>query len=69
MLIGYMRVSTDGDRQSTDLQRDALMSAGVMNDIFSKIKLPDLKMIVLVWLTHWSMSKKAIHLLFGNWID
>ena len=29
MLIGYMRVSTDGDRQSTDLQRDALMSAGV----------------------------------------
>ncbi len=29
MVIGYMRVSTDGDRQSTDLQRDALMSAGV----------------------------------------
>ena len=29
MLIGYMRVSTDGDRQSTDLQRDALVSAGV----------------------------------------
>lgn len=29
MLIGYMRVSTDGDRQSTDLQRDALISAGV----------------------------------------
>ena len=29
MLIGYMRVSTDSDRQSTDLQRDALISAGV----------------------------------------
>lgn len=29
MLIGYMRVSTDGDRQSTDLQRDALISTGV----------------------------------------
>ncbi|WP_365996491.1 recombinase family protein, partial [Sulfuricurvum sp.] len=29
MLIGYMRVSTDGDRQSTDLQRDALISAGI----------------------------------------
>ncbi|MDD5387352.1 MAG: recombinase family protein [Sulfuricurvum sp.] len=29
MLIGYMRVSTDGDRQSTDLQRDALINAGV----------------------------------------
>ncbi len=29
MLIGYMRVSTDNDRQSTDLQRDALVAAGV----------------------------------------
>jgi len=29
MLIGYMRVSTDGDRQSTDLQRDALINSGV----------------------------------------
>ena len=29
MLIGYMRVSTDGGRQVLDLQRDALISAGV----------------------------------------
>ena len=29
MLFGYMRVSTDGDRQVTDLQRDALLAAGV----------------------------------------
>ena len=29
MLIGYMRVSTSDDRQSVDLQRDALASAGV----------------------------------------
>ena len=29
MLIGYMRVSSDGDRQVLDLQRDALSSAGV----------------------------------------
>ena len=29
MLVGYMRVSTDGDRQVFDLQRDALLSAGV----------------------------------------
>jgi len=29
MLIGYMRVSSEGDRQSTDLQRDALLQAGV----------------------------------------
>ena len=29
MLVGYMRVSTDGDRQVLDLQRDALLNAGV----------------------------------------
>jgi DNA invertase Pin-like site-specific DNA recombinase len=29
MLIGYMRVSSESDRQSTDLQRDALLAAGV----------------------------------------
>ena len=29
MLVGYMRVSSDNDRQTTDLQRDALINAGV----------------------------------------
>lgn len=29
MQIGYARVSTDGDDQSTDLQRDALLGAGI----------------------------------------
>jgi DNA invertase Pin-like site-specific DNA recombinase len=29
MRVGYMRVSTDGDRQVMDLQRDALLAAGV----------------------------------------
>ena len=29
MMIGYMRISTDNDRQVLDLQRDALLSAGV----------------------------------------
>ena len=29
MLVGYMRVSSDSNRQTTDLQRDALMQAGV----------------------------------------
>lgn len=29
MLVGYMRVSTDGDQQIMDLQRDALLGAGV----------------------------------------
>ena len=29
MLVGYMRVSSDNNRQTTDLQRDALIKAGV----------------------------------------
>ena len=29
MLVGYMRVSSDDDRQTTALQRDALLAAGV----------------------------------------
>lgn len=29
MLVGYMRVSTDSDRQVLDLQRDALLAAGI----------------------------------------
>jgi DNA invertase Pin-like site-specific DNA recombinase len=29
MFIGYMRVSSESDRQTTDLQRDALLSVGV----------------------------------------
>ena len=29
MLVGYMGVSSDSDRQTNDLQRDALLSAGV----------------------------------------
>ena len=29
MLVGYMRVSSADDRQSTDLQRDALVAAGI----------------------------------------
>lgn len=29
MLVGYVRISTNDDRQSTDLQRDALASAGI----------------------------------------
>lgn len=29
MLVGYMRVSSENDRQTTNLQRDALINAGV----------------------------------------
>ena len=29
MLVGYMRVSSDSDRQNTNMQRDALLAAGI----------------------------------------
>ena len=29
MFVGYMRVSSESDRQNTDLQRDALLAVGV----------------------------------------
>jgi DNA invertase Pin-like site-specific DNA recombinase len=29
MLVGYVRVSSESDRQTTDLQRDALLAAGI----------------------------------------
>lgn len=29
MLVGYMRVSSESDRQTTDLQRDALLATGI----------------------------------------
>jgi len=29
MLVGYMRVSSDGDRQMTAVQQDALLTAGI----------------------------------------
>jgi hypothetical protein len=38
MLVGYVRISTSDDRQSTDLQSDALLSAGLMNEISMRIR-------------------------------
>jgi DNA invertase Pin-like site-specific DNA recombinase len=38
MLVGYMRVSSDTDRQTTALQRDALLAAGVVRVICLKIR-------------------------------
>jgi DNA invertase Pin-like site-specific DNA recombinase len=35
MMVGYMRVSSESDRQITDLQRDALLAAGVDGRLWS----------------------------------
>jgi hypothetical protein len=40
MLVGYVRISTADDRQSTDLQRDAMLSAGVDERNIHEDKVP-----------------------------
>ncbi len=47
MLVGYMRVSTSDERQSVDLQRDALLGAGVDERHLHRIVPPVLGTIVL----------------------
>ena len=39
MLVGYMRASSDSDRQTTDLQRDTLLSAGVDSQHLTNFRL------------------------------
>ena len=63
MLIGYMRVSSDTDRQNTDLQRDALLTAGIDQRHLFEDRASGLAMIDLAWLKHWHMSNLAMCLL------
>jgi DNA invertase Pin-like site-specific DNA recombinase len=44
MLVGYMRISTADERQSVDLQRDALQVAGVDERHLHEIVCPELAM-------------------------
>jgi len=53
MMVGYMRVSTDGDRQVLDLRRDVLLASGLMSGICSKIAPAAAATIVAVLRTHW----------------
>ncbi|MEQ1559579.1 MAG: hypothetical protein ABL933_11665 [Methyloglobulus sp.] len=38
MLVGYMRVSSDNDRRTTNLQRDALIKSGSIHGICLKTR-------------------------------
>lgn len=67
--IGYMRVSSDSDRQNTDLQRDALLAEGVdIRNLFedrasgAKDDRPRLTQAL-------KFVRLGTYLLFGNWID
>jgi hypothetical protein len=49
MLVGYMRVSSESDRQTTDLQRDALLATGVDGRHLFEITPPAPRMIGRGW--------------------
>lgn len=49
MLIGYMRVSKADGSQATDLQRDALVAAGVDPAHLYEDQAPENARIVPVW--------------------
>ena len=67
MLVGYMRVSTDGDRQVMDLQRDALLAAGVDGATCSRIGPAAAVATALGWRRLWRFSDPAIAWWSGSW--
>ena len=67
MLVGYMRVSTDGDRQVLDLQRDALLAVGVDERHLSKITPAAAGGIAPAWRRPWRSSGHAIASRYGSW--
>ena len=68
MLVGYMRVSSESDRQTTDLQRDALLAAGVDERHLFEDKAAVRGMIGPVSPRRLSLSELVIVWWSGNWI-
>jgi len=67
MLVGYMRVSTDGDRQVFDLQHDALLAAGVDERHLLRIVSAAAAATVLVWLVRWRSCAPETAWSSGSW--
>jgi DNA invertase Pin-like site-specific DNA recombinase len=66
MLVGYVRVSPSDDRQSTDLQRDALLSAVSMRGTSMKTGHPAPATTGLGWLPVSNTSTLTTSWWFGN---
>lgn len=54
MLVGYIRVSPDLDRQRTDLQRDALLVVGIDARHLFEDHAAGAKDDRLAWSKHWN---------------
>ncbi len=68
MLVGYMRVSTESDRQVMDLQRDALLAAGVDERHLFEDRPAAAVATVPAWPRRWRSSGPAIAWWSGSWI-
>lgn len=68
MLVGYMRVSTEGDRQVLDLQRDALLSAGVDERHLFEDRASGSAVTVLAWPRRLLSYAPVTAWLSGSWI-
>ena len=68
MLVGYMRVSTDGDRQTFDLQRDALLAAGVDERCLFEDRSAAAAASARAWPRRSPLSSPAIAWSYGSWI-
>ena len=69
MLVGYMRVSTSGDRQVLDLQVTRINPGGQKRITYLRIGSPGSAAIVLVWPRRWVSSNPAIAWWSGSWTD
>ena len=67
MLVGYMRVSTDSDRQVLDLQRDALLAAGVDERHLFEVGPAAAGVTGQAWPRRWPSSDRAIAWSSGSW--
>ena len=68
MLVGYMRVSTDSDRQVMDLQRDALQAPASMRVTCSRTGPAAAAAIALDWPRRLPSFTPAIAWWSGSWI-
>jgi hypothetical protein len=67
MLVGYMRVSTDSDRQVLDLQRDALVAAGIDERHLFEDRVSGSREIEQVWPKRLLSSSQVTAWWSGNW--
>lgn len=68
MLVDYMRMSSEGERQTTDLQRDALLGAGVDERHLFEDQAAAAATTGRAWRRPWPSCGRVTAWWFGIWI-